>query len=160
MSEPSAPAPARTYTLRSNDQVRIRVYNEPEISGEYQVDGRGQLSVPLAGTVRAAGLTTAQLERALVSRLEKGIIRDPRVSVQVLTYGPFYIHGEVKRGGEYQARPGLTAMDAVAVAGGFTYRADESKIVIQRNGVQHIYPANAQIPIMPGDNIRIPERIF
>lgn len=150
------------YTLRPNDQVRVRVYNETEISGEYQVDDRGRLSIPLAGSVRAAGLTTTQLERAIASRLEKGMIRDPQVSVQVITYGPFYIRGEVKRGGEYPYRPGLTALDAVAIAGGFTYRADENRIYVRRAGASHeqVYPATASVPIMPGDNVRIGERYF
>src|SRR5258707_4998236 len=101
-------AHVEAYVLRPTDQVRIRVYNEPEISGDYQVDANGLLSIPLAGSLRASGLTTAQVERAIASRLTKGIIRDPRVAVQILNYGPFYVHGEVKRGGEYSYRPGLT----------------------------------------------------
>jgi polysaccharide export outer membrane protein len=155
-------AHAAAYTLRPNDQVRVRVYNEAEVSGDYQVDDRGRLSIPLAGSVPAAGLTTAQLERAIAARLEKGMIRDPRVSAQVTTYGPFYIRGEVKRGGEYPYRPGLTALDAVAVAGGFTYRADESHIYVRRAGAaaEQVYPATASVPIMPGDNVRIAERYF
>ncbi|HET9904352.1 MAG TPA: polysaccharide biosynthesis/export family protein [Xanthobacteraceae bacterium] len=153
---------AGPYRLRPNDQVRVRVYNEPEVSGEYQVDSRGQLSIPLAGSVPAAGMTTSQVERAIAARLEKGIIRDPRVSVQVVNYGPFYIRGEVKRGGEYPYRPGMTALDAVAIAGGFTYRADEGKIYVRRAGAttEQAFPADAPVAIMPGDNVRIAERMF
>jgi len=151
-----------SYRLQPNDQVRIRIYNEPEITGEYEVDGTGFISVPLAGRVKAASLTTQQLERAVASQLSKGLLRDPRVSVQVARYAPIYIHGEVKRGGEYPYRPGLTAMDAVAVAGGFTYRANEDKVLIRRfgSGVEETYPISRPIAVYPGDNIRIAERLF
>src|SRR5262249_52715360 len=113
------------YILRPNDQLRGQVYNEPNITGDYQVDSAGYGSIPLAGRVKASGLTTQQLEHAIVRQLNDGLLKDPRVNVQVTTYMPFYIHGEVKRGGEFPYRPGLTIMDAVASAGGFTYRADE-----------------------------------
>jgi polysaccharide export outer membrane protein len=158
----TAHAQAGAYSLRPNDQLRIRVYNEPELSGDYQVDGGGFVSVPLAGQVKAAGLTTGQLERAITSKLVKGLIRDPRVAVQILNYGPFYVHGEVKRAGEYPYRPGQTVMDAIASAGGFSYRANENKVYVRRAGtnIEDAYPADVSIPIYPGDNIRVPERLF
>jgi polysaccharide export outer membrane protein len=158
----TAYAQAQAYSLRPNDQLRVRVYNEPELSGDYQVDGGGFVSVPLAGQIKAAGLTTGQLERAITSKLVKGLIRDPRVAVQILNYGPFYVHGEVKRAGEYPYRPGQTIMDAIASAGGFTYRANESKVYVRRAGTnsEDVYPADVPTPIYPGDNIRIPERLF
>jgi protein involved in polysaccharide export with SLBB domain len=71
--------------------------------------------------IRATGLTTKQLERSIASTLAKGIVRDPRVNVEIALYRPYYILGEVKKGGEYPYRLGLTVMDAVASAGGFTY---------------------------------------
>lgn len=150
------------YVLRPNDQLRVRVYNETEVSGDYQIDGNGFLSIPLAGQIKAAGLTAGKLEAIIRSRLEKGIIRDPRVAVQVTGYGPVYVQGEVKRGGEYPYHPGLTVMDAVASAGGLTYRADENKVFVRRAGAsgEEVYPANAAVPLYPGDNIRVPERFF
>jgi polysaccharide export outer membrane protein len=150
------------YVLRPNDQVRVQVYNEPNITGDYLLDSSGFLSVPLAGRVRASGLTTNQLERAIARQLNDGLLKDPRVNVQVSTYAPFYIHGEVKRAGEFPFRPGLTIVDAVASAGGFTYRADEDKVYVRRAGtsVELTYPLNARVPVYPGDNIRIPERFF
>jgi polysaccharide biosynthesis/export protein len=156
------PPDGGSYVLRPNDQLRIRVYNETEVSGDYQIDGNGLLSVPLAGEIKAAGLTASKLEGVIKSRLAKGIIRDPRVAVQVTGYGPVYIQGEVKRGGEYPYRPGLTVMDAVASAGGFTYRADEKKVFVRRAGAsgEEVYSSNAPVPLYPGDNIRIPERFF
>lgn len=150
------------YVLRPNDQLRVQVYNEESISGDYQVDSSGFISIPLAGRVRAAGLTAAQLERAIASQLNRGVIKDPRVNVQVANYAPFYIHGEVKRAGEFPYRPGLTIMDAIATAGGFTYRANEQKAFVRRAGasIEQVYSLDARVPIYPGDNVRIPERFF
>ena len=150
------------YALRPNDQVRVQVYNEPDITGDYQVDSAGYLSIPLAGRVKAAGLTASQLERSIMSRLRGGILNDPRVTIQVSTYAPIYIHGEVKKSGEFPFRPGLTVMDAVAAAGGFTYRADDSRAYVRRSGTaaEFVYPLDARVLVFPGDNIRIPERYF
>lgn len=156
------PPTAGTYILGPNDRVRVKVYGEPDITGEYEVDSTGQISVPLAGHVRAEGLTTRQLEGAIRSALTKGIVRDPRVNVEVALYRPYYILGEVKKGGEYPYRIGLTVMDAVASAGGYTYRANENKVYLRRAGagVEEVYPLDAPVPVFPGDNVRIPERYF
>jgi polysaccharide export outer membrane protein len=151
-----------SYRLGPNDRIRLKVYGEQDVSGDYEVDGSGYVSVPLAGRVRAAGLTTRQLERAIASALAKGMLRDPRVNVEVAAYRPFYILGEVKRAGEYPYKSGLTVLDAVASAGGYTYRANESKVAIRRAGsaVEDIYPLDVPVLVYPGDNIRIPERYF
>lgn len=148
--------------LGPNDRVRLKVYGETDITGEYEVDSNGNVSIPLAGHIRAGGLTTRQLERAITSALSKGIVRDPRVNVEVASYRNFYILGEVKKGGEYPYRLGLTVMDAVATAGGFTYRANENKAYLRRSGstVEEVYSLDSSVPIYPGDNIRIPERYF
>jgi len=150
------------YVIRSNDELHVRVYNEQELTGQYKVDGAGFVSIPLVGRIRAAGLTMAQLERAITTKLASGLFRDPRVSVEMANYSPIYIHGEVKRPGEFPYRPGLSLADAVASAGGFTYRADESRAYVTRAGTAAEAPyATAQrLPIYPGDNIRIPERFF
>lgn len=153
---------AASYVLGPNDRVRLKVYGEPDIAGEYEVDNNGNVSIPLAGHIRAAGLTTRQLERSIASALSKEIVRDPRVNVEVALYRPYYILGEVKKGGEYPYRLGLTVMDAVASAGGFTYRANENKVYLRRSGAgaEEVYALDAPVPIFPGDNIRIPERYF
>jgi polysaccharide export outer membrane protein len=150
------------YRLRTNDQLRIQVYNEPTITGDYTVDGTGTLSVPVAGHVKAAGLTVAQLESRIAAKLNSGILKDARVSVQVTTYAPFYIRGEVKKPGEFPYKPGLTIGDAVALAGGFTYRADEDTAYVRASGygAEVARPLNANPPVSPGDNIRIPERFL
>ena len=150
------------YTLRTNDQLRVQVYNEPTITGEYTIDGSGTLSVPGAGRIKAAGLTPEQLERHLTQKLNSGILRDARVNVQVLSYAPFYILGEVKKPGEFPYKPGMTVADAVALAGGYTYRADESKVLVRsaRSAGEVERRLEANPPVSPGDNIRIPERFL
>jgi len=151
-----------TYVLGPNDRIRVKVYGEQDITGEYEIDSTGSVSIPLAGHVKAAGLTTRQVERAIAAALSKGIVRDPRVNVEVAAYRPYYILGEVKKSGEYPYRNGLTVLDAVASAGGFTYRANEDKVYLRRSGstTEETYPLNAPILVYPGDNIRIPERYF
>jgi polysaccharide biosynthesis/export protein len=155
-------APAGSYVLGPNDRIRLKVYGEADITGEYEIDSNGNVSVPLAGHVKAAGLTTRQLERSITSALSKGIVRDPRVNVEIALYRPYYILGEVKKSGEYPYRLGLTVMDAIASAGGFTYRANENKVYLRRSGggAEEIYALDAPVPVFPGDNIRIPERYF
>jgi len=159
---PSSASAAASYVLGPNDRIRLKVYGEADISGEYEIDSNGQVSIPLAGHIRAAGLTTRQLEHSITSALAKGIVRDARVNVEIALYRPYYILGEVKKGGEYPYRLGLTVMDAVASAGGFTYRANENKVYLRRSGagVEESYGLDAPILVFPGDNIRIPERYF
>jgi polysaccharide export outer membrane protein len=159
----SPPSPSSgTYILGPTDRVRVKVYGEPDVAGEYEVDAGGYVSVPLAGRIKAAGLTTRQLERSITTALAKGIVRDPRVNVEIALYRPFYILGEVKKSGEYPYRVGMTVLDAIASAGGFTYRANENKVYLRRSGstVEEIYPLDAPVLVFPGDNIRIPERYF
>jgi protein involved in polysaccharide export with SLBB domain len=153
---------AESYILGPNDRIRLKVYGESDITGEYEINNSGQVSIPLAGHIKAAGATTRQLEKAIASALAKGIVRDPRVNVEIAQYRPYYILGEVKKSGEYPYRHGLTVMDAVASAGGFTYRANENKVLLRRSGagVEEALPLDAPVPVFPGDNIRIPERYF
>jgi polysaccharide biosynthesis/export protein len=160
---PAPPATSvATYVLGATDRIRLKVYGEPDISGEYEIDAGGNVSVPLAGHIKAAGSTTRQLEKSITSALSKGIVRDPRVNVEIVSYRPYYILGEVKKSGEYPYRLGLTVMDAVASAGGFTYRANENKIFLRRAGAgaEEVYALDAPVPVFPGDNIRVPERFF
>jgi polysaccharide export outer membrane protein len=152
---------AGPYALGTNDQVRVQVYNEPTITGDYVIDGAGFLAIPVAGRVKAAGITTEQLERRLTAKLNSGILKDARVTIQIGNYAPFYIRGEVKRPGEFPYKPGLTLGDAVAMAGGYTYRADEGRAYVRPSGGTEITrPLDVDPPISPGDNIRIPERFL
>ncbi|MBR2120846.1 MAG: polysaccharide export protein [Afipia sp.] len=159
---PSTSSISGTYALGPTDRVRVKVYGEPDVAGEYEIDSGGYVSIPLAGRVKAAGLTTRQLEQSITSALSKGIVRDPRVNVEIALYRPFYILGEVKKSGEYPYRVGMTVLDAIASAGGFTYRANENKVYLRRAGGagEEVYPLDAPVLIYPGDNIRVPERFF
>ncbi len=150
-----------SYMLGTSDQLRVQVYNEPTITGDYVIDGAGFLSIPVAGRIKAAGLTTEQLERRLTAKLNSGILKEARVTIQISSYAPFYIRGEVKKPGEFPYKPGLTLGDAVALAGGYTYRADESRAYVRPfGGIEITRPLNVDPPIAPGDNIRIPERFL
>lgn len=161
-ARPVANAPSGSYVLGPTDRVRLKVYGEADITGEYEVDSNGYVSIPLAGLVKAAGLTTRALEASVRAALAKGIVRDPRVNIEVASYRPFYILGEVKKSGEYPYRLGLTVMDAVATAGGYTYRANENKVILRRAGsnVEETLALDAPVLVFPGDNIRVPERYF
>lgn len=152
----------RSYVLGPSDRVRLRVYGESDITGDYEVDTAGYISVPLAGRVKAAGLTTRQLERSVAAALSRGLLKDPRVNIEIANYRPFFILGEVKRAGEYPYKSGLTVLDAVASAGGYTYRANENKVVIRRAGsrIEETLSLDAPVLVFPGDNIRVPERYF
>lgn len=160
----AAPVPAvnRPYTLHTNDQLHVQVYNEQTITGDYVVDSTGYLSIPVAGRVKAAGLTVEQLERRVTAQLNGGILKDARVNIQIATYAPFYIRGEVKKPGEFAYKPGLTVADAVALAGGYTYRADENRVVVRPSGsnAELTRPTDANPPVSPGDNITVPERFL
>lgn len=150
------------YTLHINDQVRVQIFNEQNISGDYVVDSTGYLSIPVAGRVKAAGLTLQQLERRVTAQLNGPILKDARVNVQITTYAPFYIHGEVKKPGEFPYKPGLTIADAVALAGGYTYRADEKRALVRptNSNAELARPMAANPPVAPGDNITVPERFL
>lgn len=151
------------YRLGSGDRVRITVFGQPELTGEYQVDGTGQLAFPLIGQVQAGGLTGPGLEQALVDKLQPDYLKNPSVSVEVLTYRPFYIVGEVKQPGSYPYVTGMSVINAIALAGGFTYRARESSFYLSRtgaNGEKTKLDASPETPVLPGDVITVRERYF
>ena len=101
---PPSASSAESYILGPNDRIRLKVYGESDITGEYEINNSGQVSIPLAGHIKAAGATTRQLEKAIAAALAKGIVRDPRVNVEIAQYRPYYILGEVKKSGEYPYR--------------------------------------------------------
>jgi polysaccharide export outer membrane protein len=146
------------YELGPGDRVRVNVFRETDLSGEFLLDGDGRLALPLVGTIEAGGLTTRGLEQAIAARLQGGFLVEPRVSAQVLTYRPFFILGEVRKPGEYEYKNGITVINAVALAGGHTYRAKTSVATIERGTCT--MDAEVDTPVLPGDIIRIPERFF
>lgn len=162
---PAVVAPAESaYPLGSGDKLRITVFNEDRLTGEYSVTGGGEISFPLIGNVTAAGQTIEALRETLRSRLAAGYLRDPKVSVEVLNYRPYYILGEVGKAGEYPFVIGLTVQQAVATAGGYTYRANTRRVFIKRaldTREQQIELRNQDpVPVRPGDTIRVGERFF
>lgn len=153
---------ATAYALGSSDRLRVTVFGHPDLSGEFEVDGSGSISMPLIGQMRAIGLSTVELETAIAERLSDGYVLNPRVSAEVINYRPFYILGEVGRPGEYPYTSGLTVQNAVAAAGGFTYRANKRAVFIKSiDSDQEIaYDLAPSTVVKPGDTIRIGERIF
>lgn len=150
------------YRLASADKVRIDVFGEDALGGEFVVNAEGKVALPLIGDVQAAGLTVAQLQDAVTQALSQGYLNQPRVTAQVLTYRPIYILGEVNRPGEYPYVPDLTVLNAVATAQGFTYRANTRRIFVRRAGSQteEPQPLTADTRVSPGDTLRIGERYF
>lgn len=151
-----------TYKLDTGDKVKVTVYGEDDLSGVFEVDGSGNVRLPLIGQIRAAGLSVRDLEASVAAALAKGYLVDPKVSVEVATYRPFTILGEVNKPGEYPYEAGMTVLNAVALGGGYTYRADEDEVYIRRKGSteEAKLPADDRTPVYPGDTVRVDERIF
>ena len=149
------------YTLGSGDRLRIIVFGEEQLSGDFQVDGSGRISYPLIGGVRARGLNLRELEGKLDEKLRDGYLINPRISIEVLNYRPFYILGEVNMPGQYEYVSGINLYNAVAMAGGYTHRARQNRAEITRmNQDEVIEGANHSALILPGDVIYIHERLF
>ncbi len=165
-SAPPDLAPSRNanpgYHLGAGDKIRLIVYGEDDLGGAFDVDGSGVVRLPLIGQVQAAGLTVHDFELQVASRLADGYLRNPRVAAEVTNYRPFYIIGEVNKPGEYPYVNGMNIVTAVALAGGYTYRASDDDVHVRRNGSQkeEELPANERTIIYPGDIIRISERFF
>jgi polysaccharide export outer membrane protein len=148
--------------LQAGEKIRVTVYGEASLSGDYQIDPSGYLSLPLAGTVKAAGLTQAELEQELAKKFRSEYLRNPRVTVSIMEFRPFYILGEIEKPGAYPYTSGLNVLSAIAIAGGTTYRGSRSTVLIQHPGESGMreYPLASSVPILPGDIIRIPQRYF
>jgi polysaccharide export outer membrane protein len=161
---PAQPAglPIEPYLLDSGDRLRVQVFGQDGLSNSYVVDAAGNVSISLIGPVAARGMTTSQLGNAIAARLRQGYIRDPRVSVEVEAYRPFFILGEVNAPGQYPFVANMTAESAVAIAGGYSPRANKRYVVITRNingqMLREEMPLN--YPIRPGDTVTINERWF
>jgi polysaccharide export outer membrane protein len=150
------------YTLASGDRLRVIVFGQDALSNTYAVNSSGHISLPLIGSVRAQGLTTAALEKSVETKLRDGFIREPKVSIEVDAYRPFFVLGEVTTAGQFPFIAGMTVETAVAVAGGFTPRANKYEVDLTR--VVDGHPVTASVPadqpIKPGDTIFVRERFF
>ena len=151
------------YKLGPGDKLRVTVFGEDSLSGEFTVSNNGGVALPLVGEVRAGGLTPVLFQTEVQDRLTaSGMVRTPRVSVDVVNYRPFYILGEINKPGQYPYAIGMTVTKAVATAGGFTYRANNRTVFLTREGSARELPVSvtAATWIGPGDTIRIGERSF
>jgi polysaccharide export outer membrane protein len=165
----AAPRPASAsndiadeYRLGPGDKLNLVVFGQQDLSGEFDVDGTGNLSLPLIGVIKAGGLTLNELREKIRTTLDKEYIVDPRISLDVVNYRPFFILGEVNRPGRYDYVNGLTVRQAVAIAGGFTRRGRESDIVLVRDGLPPPGYAYIQLDdtVLPGDTLEVERRLF
>jgi len=150
------------YRLGPGDQLRVTVFRHEDLSGEFQLDGEGDFALPLVGEIKGTGRTVRDLENDIESSFKDGgYLVNPQVSLEVLNYRPFYILGEVNQPGSYPYVNGMTVINAIALAGGYTYRASQGSISVQRGGSNTgkvgVGPTSQ---ILPGDIITVPERFF
>lgn len=160
----TTPVPHDTgdYTLGVGDTVRINVYGQEEMSQEYTVEPDGVISLPLAGTVGAAGYSAREIEQAIVTKLHPDYMVNPKVSVEVIGFRSMYVLGEVQQPGKYEYVPNMTVMQAVAIAGGYTYRAAENSAEVTRHvkGALKTFTVDDKTMLKPGDTILIKRRWF
>jgi polysaccharide export outer membrane protein len=158
-----APAAAeQAYTLGAGDKLRVVVFGQDGISNTYIVDAGGNVSLPLIGTLPARGLTTQQLAAAIAERLKQGYVREPHVTVEVETYRPFFILGEVTTPGQYPYVADMTVEKAIAIAGGFSPRAFKTTVELTRSAKGEQFKGDVPLnyPLRPGDTIMVKERWF
>ena len=151
------------YRLGANDRVRIIVFGQPTLTGEYTLDGNGVLAFPLIGNVDANGQSPPQLQKAIAAKLDPDYLQNPSVSAEVITRRPFYVIGEVQKPGNYPYVTDMTALQAIAMAGGYTYRARQNNLYLKRldaNGRMVRVAATPETKIQPGDTVEIKERFF
>jgi len=158
----SAQTEGGNYRLSVGDQVRVTVYGHEDLSGDFSVAADGGISLPLAGDIKAQNRTTGELSQAIADALQPDYLKNPRVSTEVLSYRPYYVMGEIAQPGSYPFVKGMTVVNAVAVAGGFTYRARKGRITIVRQAAEgaNEFEADFDTQIKPGDVINVPERFF
>ena len=152
-----------TNKLGPNDRVRIIVFGQPTLTGEYNLDGNGVLAFPLIGNVPANGSTTSELQQKIAAKLQPDYLVNPNVSAEIVTRRPFYVVGEVQKPGNYPYVTDITAVNAVAMAGGFTRRARKNDFYIKRvgtDGKMVRIAAKSGTVLRPGDTLEVPERLF
>jgi protein involved in polysaccharide export with SLBB domain len=156
-------SPGDSNKLGPNDRLRITVFGQPTLTGEYTLDGNGVLAFPLIGNVPANGVTTSQLQQAIAAKLKPDYMVNPNVSAEVITRRPFYVIGEVQKPGNYPYVSDMTAVNAIAMAGGFTRRARKNDFYIRRldkDGKVVRIEANVGTVLQAGDTLEVRERLF
>jgi polysaccharide export outer membrane protein len=160
--EPLPPAPAAAYRIAPGDKVKVSVFGEERLSGEFPVESDGQMQYPLLGRVAAAGLTAGEFRDRLSAELGRSVLKTPNVTVELAGVRPVYVLGEVAKPGEFPFTEGLSVYQLVARAGGFTYRANRGEVHIRHAGTpdERTYKLSAATPVSPGDTVRVGERLF
>jgi polysaccharide biosynthesis/export protein len=150
------------YTLANGDRLRVIVFGQDSLSNSYTVDTVGHISMPLIGAVNAMGQTTKSLENQIAGKLRGGFLREPKVSVEVEQYRPFFILGEVTTSGQFPFVNGMTVQTAVAIAGGYQPRANRHMAEVTRTVNGEIVTGRVPLdaPVRPGDTVTIVERYF
>jgi len=150
------------YSLDTGDRLRVIVYSQRTLTRTYSVDDSGHISIPLVGQIYARGSSTKTVSQRISKALSKKYLRDPKVSVEVATYRPFFVLGQVQAAGQFPYVVGMTAEMAVAIGGGFTPRANERKFRVNRvyKGRRYTLLVSRNFPVFPGDTIYVPERFF
>jgi len=150
------------YRLDAGDRIKVTVFGHEDLSGEFEVDGTGRVAMPLIQFVEVGGLSVREAESAIEGKLSPDYLKNPKASVEILNYRPFYILGEVENPGSYQYVSGMTLLESVALAGGFTYRARQKKMTVIRASDPEKKKVRATIDtkVLPGDVIEVPERRF
>jgi protein involved in polysaccharide export with SLBB domain len=153
---------ASDYRLGPNDRTRIIVYGQPNLTGEFVLDGSGNLAFPLIGNVPANGMTPTELQRAIATKLDPDYLHNPSVSVEVASRRPFYVVGEVQKPGSYPYVTDMTVLNAIATAGGQTYRANMGRFYVKRqvDGQVVRVAATQESRLQPGDTVVVRERYF
>ena len=149
--------------LGPNDRLRITVFGQPTLTGEYTLDGNGVLAFPLIGNVPASGSTTSELQQKIAAKLNPEYLINPSVSAEIVNRRPFYVVGEVQKPGNYAYVSDMTAVNAIAMAGGFTRRARKNDFYIRRldkDGKVVRIEANVGTVLQAGDTLEVRERVF
>jgi protein involved in polysaccharide export with SLBB domain len=156
------PGATSDYKLGPNDRTRVIVFGQPSLTGEFVLDGNGVLAFPLIGNVDARGMTPSELQKTISQRLDQDWIKNPSVSVEVSTRRPFYVVGEVQKPGSYPYVTDMNVLNAVATAGGESYRANMHEFWIKRKQDGRIVrvEANQETTLQPGDTVVVRERFF
>jgi protein involved in polysaccharide export with SLBB domain len=160
--EPINPS-AVAARLETGDRLKVTIYGEEALTGVYEINPAGSVAMPLVGALRAAGRTRAEFEREIAGAYSRGnFLQDPKVTVAVVEFRPYFVMGEAANPGQFPYRSGLNVLTAISTAGGLTYRASRSTVLIQHAGQKdwQEYAMTANVLISPGDLIRIPERYF
>lgn len=155
-------AASSSYKLGSGDRLKVIVFGEESLSGEFEIDGQGMVALPLIGNMNAGGIDVRKFETDITEKLKDGYLINPRVSIEVLNFRPFFILGEVKNPGSYPYVNGLTVLNAVALAGGYTHRARTDRVLLRHgnDSKEKEIEIGEDGKVMPGDALRVTERFF